>query len=308
MNQSLLSFPGSIRPTAANPASMHRLPEKPDWLNRVTIVGCGLLGGSVGLSLRRSGIRVQGYARKQTTCESAMLAEAVDGAWVDLETACEGADAVVIASPVHRIAELIGSVGQFVSDQCLITDVGSTKSLIVREVAAIAKDNATQFVAAHPIAGSEKTGVENATATLLDGKVVILTPNENTSEAQLAKARDFWLQTGGRLVEMTPEDHDERLAEVSHVPHLISSLLASLLSEGSKPLIGSGWTDMTRVASGDPEMWSAICEHNRDAILSQLDRLGDRLGELRKLLSRDDVAPLQQWLLEAKRKKDETNS
>ncbi|MEL6107775.1 MAG: prephenate dehydrogenase/arogenate dehydrogenase family protein [Planctomycetota bacterium] len=287
---------------------MHHLPEKPDWLNRVTIVGCGLLGGSVGLSLRRSGIRVQGYARKQATCESAMLAEAVDEASVDLKTACEGADAVVIASPVDRVAELAGQVGPMVGDDCLITDVGSTKGLIVREVAAIGTAVADRFVAAHPIAGSEKTGVENATATLLDGKVVILTPDDQTLDARLARAREFWLQTGGRLVEMTPDDHDERLAEVSHVPHLIASLLASLLSENSGPLIGSGWTDMTRVASGDPEMWSAICEHNRGAILSQLDRLERQLRELRGLVSQDDAMPLRQWLVDAKRKKDETTS
>ncbi|MEO1524744.1 MAG: prephenate dehydrogenase/arogenate dehydrogenase family protein [Planctomycetota bacterium] len=285
---------------------MHRLPEKPDWLNRVTIVGCGLLGGSVGMSLRRSGIHLFGYARKDETCHRAMDANAVDDASTDLELACEGADVVVVASPVDRIAGLVGKVSQFVRESCLITDVGSTKGLIVREVGELGSSVAGRFVAAHPIAGSEKTGVENATATLLDDKVVILTPDGETETSKLRRAREFWLQTGARLIEMTPADHDERLAEVSHVPHLVSSLLASLLSEESKPLIGSGWSDMTRVASGDPEMWMAICQHNREAILSQLDRFGEQLRELRTLVSETDEARLIEWLQLAKQRKDAT--
>jgi prephenate dehydrogenase len=289
-----------------SPPEKPALPEKPAWLNRVAVLGVGLLGGSVGMSLRRCGIHVVGYSRRESSGRAAVDAGAVDEASTEIAAACSGSDVVVVASPVDKIAELAALADQSLASHALITDVGSTKAKIVRELESLSPSASKKFVAAHPIAGSEKTGVENAKATLLDNKVVILTPSDRTPAERITQANEFWLQTGCRLVSMTPAMHDKRLAAVSHVPHLVSSLLAGLLEEESLPLIGSGWKDMTRVASGDPAMWAAICQHNRDAILSQIDRLSDEVSKLRETLAADDSAALTQWLQDAKAQKDRT--
>ena len=247
-----------------------------------------------------------GYSRRESSCRAAVDAGAVDEGYTDIEAACRGSDVVVIASPVDKIAQLASQAGESLARHALITDVGSTKARIVAEVESISPAASRQFIAAHPIAGSEKTGVEYASETLLDGKAVILTPRDDAPNELIDRAKAFWLQTGSQLVSMTPAEHDERLATVSHVPHLVSSLLASLPDDESMPLVGSGWKDMTRVASGDPLMWAAICQHNREAILSQIDRMADELLSLREKLACDDPASLMQWLEDAKARKDAT--
>ncbi|QDV47972.1 prephenate dehydrogenase [Stieleria neptunia] len=285
---------------------MQTLPEKPAWLRRVSILGVGLLGGSVGMALRRRGIHVVGYSRRESSCRAAIEAGAVDEGFTEIATACRGSDVVVVASPVDKIVELAVAADHVLDDDALITDVGSTKAQIVAEIAAQSPSLARKFVAAHPIAGSEKTGVENATATLLEGKLVIMTPADQTPAAAVDRAAAFWLQTGGEILSMSPEQHDQRLAAVSHVPHLVSSLLASLVDDACLPLVGSGWRDMTRVAAGDPTMWTAICVHNREAILNQLDHFSEALGSLRALLAGGDTAALKSWLDEAKARKEAT--
>ena len=285
---------------------MQSLPEKPAWLNRVSILGVGLLGGSVGKSLRRSGIHVVGYSRRDSSCRAAVDAGAIDEGFTDIVSACQGSDVVVVASPVDKIAELAAQADEALAPNALITDVGSTKARIIKEVESRSSSAAQKLVAAHPIAGSEKTGVENALATLLDDKVVILTPCDDTADELLNRAKAFWRQTGSQIVTMTPSEHDQRLAAVSHVPHLVSSLLASLLDDESTPLVGSGWRDMTRIASGDPEMWTAICAHNRDAILSQIDRFSEELLALKNKVASDETDALTRWLETAKARKDAT--
>ncbi|OYP36116.1 prephenate dehydrogenase [Rhodopirellula sp. MGV] len=285
---------------------MDALPPKPDWLNRVAVIGVGLLGGSVGLSLRRCGVKVTGYSRRESTCKTAIECGAVDEGFTELSKACEGCDVAVICSPVDKIASLAAEASAALPDQALITDVGSTKGLIVDEVNALVPTVRAQFVAAHPIAGSEKTGVENAIADLFDDKCVILTPTDQTPPAQLDRAKQFWALTGGNITLMTPAEHDQRLAAVSHVPHLVSSLLAAFPDEPALPLVGSGWKDMTRVAAGDPAMWTAICDHNRGAIINQLDHFIDELKSLKSLLAAEDSGALLRWLEHAKARKDST--
>ena len=284
---------------------MQSVPEKPAWLNRVAILGVGMLGGSVGMSLRRRGIQVRGYSRRESSCRQAVDAGAIDQGFTDIRSACRGCEVVVIASPVDKIPELAARADQALDGDALITDVGSTKARIIQEIESLSPSASQKFVAAHPIAGSEKTGVENSRGSLLDGKIVIVTPRDNTPDALLSRSKVFWRQTGSQIVSMTPQEHDQRLAAVSHVPHLVSSLLASLLDDESMPLVGSGWKDMTRVASGDPMMWTAICAHNRDAILSQIDRLSDELLRLKEKVADDETTALTRWLQAAKERKDQ---
>ncbi|MEM6470192.1 MAG: prephenate dehydrogenase/arogenate dehydrogenase family protein [Planctomycetota bacterium] len=281
------------------------LPQRPDWLQRVTVIGVGLLGGSLGLSLRRNGVYVKGCCRSDSSCNDAIQFGTVDEASTDIASACRDSQIVVIAAPVTKIAELAVAAKPHLQEGAIITDVGSTKTRILNEIRTLTPDLGSRFVAAHPIAGSEKSGCQNASATLFDQKTIVLTPDAENDDRSVGRAEEFWLQTGGRVVHMSAEDHDQRLACVSHVPHLIASALTLLPEESSHVLVGSGWADMTRVASGDPELWTAICEHNRSPILQQLDRLMAELVELRGRVEQAETGSLRTWLADAKRIKDQ---
>ncbi|GAA5509268.1 prephenate dehydrogenase [Novipirellula caenicola] len=272
---------------------------------RVAILGVGLLGGSVARAIRQSipDVHVIGIVRSAEKGQRWVDQGVVDSVTESVADACVDVDVVVVATPVDKVAEKVIAVAQASKPQCLITDVGSTKRTIVNSVsqcpAAVAK-----FVAAHPIAGSEKTGAEHATANLFVGKVIVLTPSEQTPTNLLKRAEQFWRLTGGRIVTLSPEDHDTHLAAVSHVPHLASSAVAKLVCDQSADLVGSGWTDITRVAAGDPAMWLAICQENRPAIEEQLRRLAGSIDEVRQWMHTHDDESLLRWLTEAKTIRD----
>lgn len=278
-----------------------------DWPRRVAVLGVGLLGGSVALSMRR--VRQQtvfvGLARSVAKCERMRSLGIVQEIASTVNEACADCDAVVVAAPVDRIADLVAEAADASPPECLITDVGSTKRGIVAALAANPAAEA-KFVAAHPIAGSEKSGPEHATASLFDGKLIVLTPATGTARQLVEKADLFWRLTGGTTREMGPEQHDAHLAAISHMPHLVSALVARMAHPDARPLVGSGWTDITRVAAGDPTLWAAICRENREAIRSELERFSQELAMLRAILDQQDDAALTQWLAEAQRVKQQT--
>lgn len=275
------------------------------WPQRVAVLGVGLLGGSVAMSIRRRSPSTQfiGYSRTKATVDAAVGTGVIDEATDSIENACRDCDVIVVATPVDRIAAVAIEAARHSPDVCLITDVGSTKAGIV---AAIEADKAAtaKFIAAHPIAGSEKSGCGHAVETLFDGKVVVVTPSDSTLPEKIEAAKTFWSMTGANVLTMTPQQHDSHLAAVSHVPHLMSSLIARMVPDAARPLVGSGWQDITRVAAGDPEMWLAICQENRAAIDDELTRLASELDQMRGLVSTNDDANLLQWLAEAKRSKE----
>ncbi len=277
------------------------------WPRRVAILGVGLLGGSVGLALRRQlpEVEIVGTSRSGSRRNLAVGCGAVDRATESIEEACRDCDVVVVASPVNRIADMVIQSARFSPSDCLITDVGSTKAGIV---AAVEKDPQakSRFVAAHPIAGSEKTGVENAVANLFDEKVIIVTPGAETDPALAEKADRFWQRTGGRTIRMSPADHDTHLASVSHVPHLVSALVARMTDPQVHNLTGTGWRDITRVAAGDPNLWTAICQENRAAISDELQRLATCIDDLRQIIDTGRDEDLFRWLEEAKKRKEQT--
>lgn len=271
-----------------------------DWPRRVAILGVGLLGGSVALSLKRvrPRVRLVGLARSPEKHQQLQRLGIVDEIADSVSEAAQGCDVVVVAAPVDRIAALVVESAAASPGHCLITDVGSTKGGIVAALAAEPMATA-KFVAAHPIAGSEKSGPEFASADLFDGKWIVLTPAEQTDRQLLEKAERFWQLTGGNTREMSPGEHDAHLAAISHVPHLVSALVAKMAHPEARPLVGSGWTDMTRIAAGDPTMWTAICRENRQAIRQELQRFCGELEHLRQLLDQQDDQALKSWLAEA---------
>ena len=277
-----------------------------DWPRRVAILGVGLLGGSVALSIRRSRPKSTfvGLARSDAKGEHLRRLGVVDEVARSVADACARCDAVVVAAPVDRIAALVGEAAAATPDDCLITDVGSTKAGIVESVANSPAAR-KKFVAAHPIAGSEKSGPQHAVETLVDGKLVVLTPDDSTDRRLVEKADRFWRLTGGSTLEMGPDIHDTHLAAISHVPHLVSALVARMAHPEARPLVGSGWMDITRVAAGDPTMWTAICGENRGAIRKELARVADELAKLRAILEVNDEEALRAWLTEAQQIKQQ---
>ncbi len=282
-------------------------PLPPHWPHRVAILGVGLLGGSLALALRRRRPQIEliGTSRSHANRELAILRGVVDQTVESLEQACQGCDVVVVAAPVDSIAAMVVEAAAASPQHCLITDVGSTKAGIVETVSrdprALAK-----FVAAHPIAGSEKTGVEHASETLFDEKVIVITPDANTDPLLSERAEHFWQLTGGRTTRMSASQHDAHLASVSHVPHLVSALVARMADPQARELVGSGWRDITRVAAGDPALWTAICQQNRTAISAELQRLAGSLDQLKRMIDGANDDELFRWLADAKRCKEQT--
>jgi prephenate dehydrogenase len=261
----------------------------------------------VGLALRRRvpAVQIVGTSRSAQRRELAVSRGAVDIALESVQQACADCDVVVVASPVDRIASMVLRAADATPPDCLITDVGSTKATIVQ---AVEKEPtaAAKFLAAHPIAGSEKTGVQHASESLFDRRVIVLTPSQTTAESLTTKGQRFWQLTGGQTIRMSPDEHDTHLAAVSHVPHLVAALVARMVDPAARPLVGSGWRDMTRVAAGDPTMWTAICRENRAAISQQLGQLAQSLSQLHRMVDSQNDDELFRWLAEAKHAKEET--
>lgn len=275
---------------------------------RAAIIGVGLLGGSIGAALRKCwpDLPVVGVARRQETRQAALDRGAVSEVSDDAIAACRGADLVLVCTPVSMIASVVIDAAGVVGEEALITDVGSTKAKIVREI----EENPAarqKFVGSHPIAGSEKSGPENAVPGLLQGKSVIVTPTERTDPQRSARVTQLWERLGATVTTLSPEQHDQIFAATSHVPHLVSAAIASIITPDSLPYVGSGWRDMTRVAAGDPRMWTAICLANAEAILTSTRQFSRQLAILTDAIEKRDVEQIESFFREAKALRDQAD-
>lgn len=272
---------------------------------RVAIIGVGLLGGSFGLAIRHQfpNCRLVGVSRSGASRDAAIERGAVHEATDDLQAACRDADLVVVSTPVDRVAEIILGIADVCPEDAILTDLGSTKAAIVSAVQS-KPSAAAKFVGAHPIAGGEKTGAQHARDDLFVNRTVVLTPIDATDPVRLKTCEHLWQRIGSRIVMMSPQDHDQAVATTSHVPHLVASLLVDLPNPDSLRLAGTGWLGTTRVASGDPEMWTAICQANRLAIADELERFGTAVQNLRIAILNGDDAEVMRFLEQAKRSRD----
>ena len=273
-------------------------------LNKVLIFGVGLIGGSLALALKKAGVatHIVGIGRNQDSLKTALSLGVIDEAQTDIAQAMEGADIVVIATPVAQTPEILAAIAPHLKADTIITDAGSTKSDIAGYVANAAQNLTpallSQFVGGHPIAGAEKSGVSAANADLFFGKIVVLTPNEQTSKQALSKVRALWEATGANVSEMSAEAHDQIFAAVSHLPHLLAFALVDDLAnrKNSQQLFdfaASGFRDFTRIAGSSPEMWRDISLANKEALLSELEAYQSELKLLQKLLKNKDGAGLE---------------
>jgi len=240
------------------------------------LIGCGLMGGSFALALKRAGLvkRVVGYSKSPSTTERARQLGVIDVEAPSALLAASGADIVLLAVPVASSEATFKSVKHLVTPQMLIMDVGSTKRDVVDAARRALREQVGCFVPAHPIAGKELSGVENADADLYMGRQVVLTPIERTSHVQLQQAIDVWSALGCRVVKMTPEAHDAAFAAISHLPHLIA--FAAINAIAGQPmgrdflsLAGPGFRDFSRIAASDPVMWRDVILSNREELLVQ---------------------------------------
>jgi cyclohexadieny/prephenate dehydrogenase len=273
------------------------------------IVGVGLIGGSIGLAARRSGQfgKILGAGRDSANLERARIHGCVDEGTTELSALGRQADLIVFCTPVDQIAGQI----LYIADQCkpgtLITDAGSAKAQIVSQV-----DNnlpaRADFIGSHPLAGSEKRGAEHARADLFDNRLTIVTPTPRTSPNAERRATEFWQQLGSRVTSLAPAKHDQALALTSHLPHLLASALAAILPEEWQELTANGFRDTTRIAAGDPALWTPIFCQNRLEIAAASIRLGERLVEFNKALLTADEATLTRLLAEGKKVRDDLGS
>jgi len=276
-------------------------------IQKLVVVGVGLIGGSFALALKAAGgvRRVVGVGRSRANLEEALAMGAIDDAAADPAAAVEGADFVLVTTPVGAMPDVFSRIAPKLAPETVVTDGGSTKQTVVAAARSALGARIAQFVPAHPIAGSDASGAGAATATLYrDREVIVTALPENAPEA-VARVRSAWQACGARVTEMTPRDHDAVLAAVSHLPHLLSyALIHELAGRADATQLfehaGTGLRDVTRLAASHPEMWRDICLANRDALLGELRRYQDALAQLGALLEQSDGAGLER-LFEAAR-------
>ncbi len=274
-------------------------------LKTLTIVGVGLIGGSIGLAAKSRGSaqRIIGVGRKRETLETARDLGAIDEFSLDLTGSVVEADLTVFCTPVDRISEQVLAVAPHCPPGSLLTDAGSTKEKLVHEIEDRLPGEVT-FVGSHPLAGSEKRGPEHASGDLFNGRVTIVTQTPRTSTEAVRRTQSFWEGIGSIVRVMTPEEHDRALALTSHLPHLAASALAGMLPDDLRDLAATGFRDTTRVASGDPELWTAIFSHNAPALLNELTAFIEFLKAFERALKKGNTQEVDQLLAKGKQNRD----
>ena len=272
----------------------------------MTIVGVGLLGGSAGLALKADDprIRIAGVGRRQRSLDAAMAAGAIDTAHFDAAEAVGQTDLVILATPVGAFELHMRAIGPVLSRGAIVTDVGSTKSGVVR--AARRRLGHDRFVGSHPMAGSEQKGVAFARADLFAGATCILTPTAKTPARVTARVERLWMRMGMRAMRLSPAAHDRAVARVSHLPHALASLLMRLPARADLDVSATGFRDATRLAGGDPEMWRDIFLTNRGQVLAALDEFDEALMQLRDLVDLGDRKGLERFFTSARARRETT--
>jgi prephenate dehydrogenase len=289
------------------------------FFNQLGVIGCGLMGGSFALALKKAGLvkRVVGYSKSPSTTEMAKRLGVIDVAAESALLAVSGSDIVLIAVPVSATEATLKAIRHMVNPNVLVMDVGSTKGDVVSAARRALGKHIDAFVPAHPITGKESGGVQNADAGLYSDCQVILTPLPQTNADLVQRATDVWSALGARVLKMTPENHDAAFAAVSHLPHLLAfayfqSVAAQPAGRDYLSLAGPGFRDFSRIAASEPAVWRDILMANKAEVLIQSQRFRQALDAIETLLKDDDAAGLEarirlisearaQWTLAAPR-------
>jgi prephenate dehydrogenase len=279
---------------------------------KITLVGVGLLGGSLGLAVkqRRLAARIEGYVRRTASIAECDKLAVVDHATRDLARAVAEADLIILCTPLSQMRELAEKMLPALKPGAIVTDVGSVKGSVVEELEPLIAGAGGYFVGSHPMAGGEKTGVSAARADLFERAVCLVTPTPNSNKSAVEKVEEFWKALGGRVLRMAPALHDDLVSRASHLPHVVAAELANYILSPAHPpeqatVCANGFRDTTRVASGSPEMWRDIAIANQKNLGRVLGVFIEDLQEFRLALENGDVKAVEEFFENAKQRRDQ---
>lgn len=280
--------------------------------SKVTIVGVGLLGGSLGLALKRRGLadKVEGVVRRRATIAECLEVGAVDHATCDLTLAVEGADVVVLCTPISPMRGLAEQMVPALKPGAVVTDVGSVKGPVVEALEPLLARAGAWFVGSHPMAGAETTGVRHARADLFEQAMAVLTPTARSHADALRQVEHLWQGVGAKVLRLSPQVHDDLVSRSSHLPHVVAAELANYVLSPAHPpeqalLCANGFRDTTRIASGSPPMWRDIALANRENLARVLGVFIEDLREFQLALANADEPAIEEFFEQAKRRRDQ---
>jgi len=278
---------------------------------KITLIGVGLLGGSLGMALRKRRLAgsVVGFVRRAASVEECRERGAVNLATLDLKRAVAGAELIVLCTPLAQMRDLVEQMLPALKPGAIVTDVGSVKGSVVRDLEALVAKAGAHFVGGHPMAGAEKMGVAAARADLFVGTACVITPTRKSNPAAVRKVEQLWKSVGARLLKLTPKAHDVLVSRSSNLPHLVAAQLVNLTLSTELPkeqgmLCATGFRDTTRIASGSPEMWRDIALANRKNLSRALVAFTNRLQDFRRALQRGDARAVTKCFEQARERRE----
>jgi len=279
---------------------------------KVSLIGVGLLGGSLGLAIkqRRLAAKVDGFVRRTVSIGECEKIGAVDHATRDLARAVEGADLVILCTPLGQMRGIAEKMLTALQPGAIVTDVGSVKGSVVDDLEGLIAGAGAYFVGSHPMAGGEKTGASAARANLFEKTVCIVTPTPNSQKEAVQSVVEFWESLGSRVLKLPPGLHDDLVSRSSHLPHVVAAELANYVLSPAHPdeqaaVCANGFRDTTRIASGSPEMWRDISMANRKNLIRVLGVFIEDLQEFCLALEKEDVKAIEEFFEKAKQRRDQ---
>ncbi len=272
---------------------------------QITIIGTGLIGGSLGLAIKRKRLAscVIGVTAHKNTLMKAIRRGAIDWGTLDAEKSVTGSDMVILATPVDKVLPTLKRIAPRLKKGCIVIDVASVKEAIVRDAERIAGRRA-YFVGSHPMAGSERRGIDKAGGGLFKGAPCIVTRTGRTDRKAFRAVSDFWKALGAKVFILSPAEHDRRISNISHLPHIVASALALAAKAASLGFASTGFSDTTRIAASSPDLWISILMANRRNVVKDIEDYLDRLLDIRKAILHNKKDKLRGILLKAKNKRD----
>lgn len=279
--------------------------------NKITIVGVGLLGGSLGLALRKRRLAdsVAGFVRRAASVIECQALGAVNRATRDLSQAVEGAEMIVLCTPIAQMRPLIEQMLATLRPGAIVTDVGSVKASVVRDLDPLIAKTGAHFVGSHPMAGAEKMGVAAARPDLFAGAVCVVTPTRQSDPSAVRQVDRLWKSVGSRVLRLAPAEHDKLVSRSSHLPHVVAAQLVNLILSPQHPaaqrtLCANGFRDTTRIASGSPEMWRDIALANRQNLSRTLRSFMSGLQDFREALEKADASAISRFFEQARERRE----
>jgi prephenate dehydrogenase len=279
---------------------------------KVTLVGVGLLGGSLGLAMKQRNLagRVEGYVRRESSIAECEKFQVVDKASCDLQACVKDADLIVLCTPLAQMKPIVEKMLPVLRAGALVTDVGSVKASVVHDLEATIAATGAHFIGSHPMAGAEKTGPAAARADLFEKAICVVTPTNRTRQEPLKRLRSLWESVGARVMLLSPDAHDDLVSRSSHLPHVVAAELSNYVLSPVHPkeqamLCANGFKDTTRIASGSPEMWRDISLANRKNLARVLGVFIEDLQEFQHALEHEDLKVIEDFFVKAKERRDQ---